>query len=188
VQTSGSAQSASLGAQFATPLGLVITDAFGNPVPGVSVIFNAPTAGPTVIFTGGATAVTNASGQVTKTIAANNIAGNVLVTLSVPQYQALTLAYGVLIVNPLPTITFLSTNTVSKIVGPFTLTINGTGFISSSFVTMAGNSLQISSITPTQITCVLNLIALPLGTFQILVTNPLPGGGTGSGQNLTITP
>jgi hypothetical protein len=83
VATSGSNQSASFGSNFAAPLVVTVTDAFGNPVPGVAVTFTGPASGPSATFPGGATAITGANGQATVTAAANGIAGSYSVTATV---------------------------------------------------------------------------------------------------------
>jgi len=46
----GSGQQAPLGADFAVPLAVTVTDEHGNPVAGASVSFSAPTSGPSGVF------------------------------------------------------------------------------------------------------------------------------------------
>jgi len=48
--TAGSGQTATVSTLFATALAVKVTDAFGNPVSGVSVVFNAPSSGATGTF------------------------------------------------------------------------------------------------------------------------------------------
>jgi hypothetical protein len=83
--TGGSDQTAQIDTAFANPLAATVKDSAGNPVPGVTVIFTAPSSGASGAFTGGNTAVTNASGTATSNVfTANNTAGSYTVTASVP--------------------------------------------------------------------------------------------------------
>ncbi len=70
---SGSAQSAAIGTAFANPLVVTVSDAYGNPVSGVSVTYNAPASGTTATLTGSpATTANNGTASVSAT--ANGIA------------------------------------------------------------------------------------------------------------------
>ncbi len=84
VPQSGTPQTARAGSAFAQPLKAVVQDAFGNPVPGVSVTFTAPASGPGGTFPGGAlsAAVTTDAGGVATapTFTANGQAGAYTVT------------------------------------------------------------------------------------------------------------
>ena len=74
--TSGSGQSAMVGAAFANPLVATVTDQYGNPVSGVTVTFTPPASGASGTFTTSATAVTGSNGQATSnTYTANTTAG-----------------------------------------------------------------------------------------------------------------
>jgi len=75
---SGSGQTAQVGAIFANPLVVVVTDAGGQPIPGVTVSF----AGSNIDFPGGATAQTDAIGQAQVT-AQPNASGSLTVTASI---------------------------------------------------------------------------------------------------------
>ena len=77
--SSGSGQSTTVGTAFASPLVALVTDAWGNPVSGVTVTFTAPIGVvATANFSGGvSTAVTGSNGQATSVqISANNTAGS----------------------------------------------------------------------------------------------------------------
>src|SRR5207253_319831 len=69
----------------------------------------------------------------------------------------------------------------------FTLTVNGTNFVSTSTVKWNGNTLATTFISSTQLTATVTaaLIATP-GTASITVVNPTPGGGTSNAQTFTI--
>ena len=79
---SGSGQKAAIATGFAAPLVAVVKDAYGNPVPGVSVTFAAPASGASATLTG-SPAVTGADGQASVTATANTTLGSYTVTASV---------------------------------------------------------------------------------------------------------
>ncbi len=79
---SGSGQTAAVASGFTAPLVAVVEDAFGNPVPGVTVTFAAPTSGASATLTG-SPAVTGADGRASVTAAANATIGSYTVTASV---------------------------------------------------------------------------------------------------------
>ena len=82
-------------------------------------------------------------------------------------------------VNPMPTITSISPTSVKKGSLDFSLTVNGTGFVSSSFITWDGLTIfktiynnstnQLRGVVPS------SAIKSP-GTHKIAVVNPVPGG------------
>ena len=82
--TSGTPQSATVGAAFAAPLVATVTSG-GSPASGVTVTFTAPTTGATGSFAGGVnTATTNSSGVATSAVfTAGTTAGAYAVTASV---------------------------------------------------------------------------------------------------------
>ncbi len=83
--TSGSSQTATVGAAFAAPLVATVTTG-GSPTSGVTVTFTAPASGATGTFAGGVnTATTNSSGVATSPMfTAGTTAGAYTVTASVP--------------------------------------------------------------------------------------------------------
>ncbi|MGA8150302.1 MAG: hypothetical protein WB952_05085 [Terriglobales bacterium] len=80
--TGGTPQTATVNTAFATNLSVTVNDAFGNPVPGATVTFNAPASGPSGTFAGGVnTAITDAQGAATAAVfTANTTAGSYAVT------------------------------------------------------------------------------------------------------------
>jgi hypothetical protein len=71
-------QTVAINHPFPIPIGVTVKDALGNPVPGVNVIFIAPSSGASGKFSNGSNTmaiVTNASGVASSTFTANNIAG-----------------------------------------------------------------------------------------------------------------
>jgi N-terminal glycosyl-hydrolase-114-associated domain/Kelch motif/Galactose oxidase, central domain len=83
--TSGTPQSATVGAAFASPLVATVLNSSGTGVSGVTVTFTAPSSGASGSFAGGVnTATTNASGVATSPVfTANSTAGSYTVTASV---------------------------------------------------------------------------------------------------------
>ncbi|MFD2720790.1 DUF4394 domain-containing protein [Hymenobacter monticola] len=81
--------------------------------------------------------------------------------------------------NAAPTITSLSPASVTAGAAAQTLTVNGTGFISSSTVSFNGNTRATTLVSATQLTIQLTAAdqATP-GTYNVTVTTPAPGGGT----------
>lgn len=79
----GNSQSTGVGAAFANPLQVTVTDAGNNPVPSVLVTFTAAQSGASATFPGGNTAATNANGIATVQAVANTIPGSHTVTATV---------------------------------------------------------------------------------------------------------
>src|SRR5260370_14445126 len=71
---SGTPQSTVLGAAFAVPLKVKLTDSAGNPWSGVTVTFTAPSTGATAMLSS-STAQTDAAGAASATATAGSIAG-----------------------------------------------------------------------------------------------------------------
>jgi hypothetical protein len=75
VVTGGTPQSAPISTQFAQPLQVMVTDAFGNPVVGALVTYSAPSSGASASLSNGGSATTDASGHASVTATANGIVG-----------------------------------------------------------------------------------------------------------------
>jgi len=89
--------------------------------------------------------------------------------------------------NPAPTITSL--NPTSRTVGgeAFTLTVNGTNFISSSSVQWNGSSRGTTFVSTTQLTAAITAADIAAaGTISVTVVNPAPGGGNSNAQTFTV--
>jgi hypothetical protein len=78
--TAGGSQSATVNTAFTTNLLASLTDQYGNRVPGVLVTFTAPDGGASATFAGGNSGTTDATGQVSKGITANIVAGSYLIS------------------------------------------------------------------------------------------------------------
>jgi hypothetical protein len=96
--TAGTPQQARTGTAFATPLSAAVQDAYGNPVPGVTVNFSAPATSPTGTFANGTSTVavqTDANGVARAPAFTAGVAGGYTVTaaaagVSAPAAFALT--------------------------------------------------------------------------------------------------
>jgi hypothetical protein len=89
--------------------------------------------------------------------------------------------------NPVPSIISLQpSNTLAG--GPeFTLTVNGSNFISKSRVQWNGSDLSTTFVSSTELTAVVTPHDIGLaGTVPVTVFNPAPGGGTSQPSTFTI--
>jgi photosystem II stability/assembly factor-like uncharacterized protein len=94
---------------------------------------------------------------------------------------------GTLSGNPMPTITTLMPPSATAGGQAFTLTVNGTGFVSSSTVSFAGAAKTTTFVSATQLTAaILASDIATAGTKAVTVTNPAPGGGTSNSVNFTV--
>jgi len=148
----------------------------------------------TVTFNGTAHAATFISAsQLTISLTASDLAtaGSypVVVTNPAPGGGSATATFTITpTANPIPTITQL--NPVSLAVGaiPQTLTISGTGYLTTSTVTFSGASDPATYLSGTQLTISLTSADLATaGTYPVVVTNPAPGGGSSGPKNFTVT-
>jgi hypothetical protein len=89
--------------------------------------------------------------------------------------------------NPAPTTTSVSP-TSATVGGPvFTLTVNGTGFVSGSVVQWNGANRTTTFRSATQLTAAIaaSYVATP-GSASVTVVNPAPGGGISNAQTFAI--
>lgn len=90
--------------------------------------------------------------------------------------------------NPMPTISSLAPSTALAGSTAFTLTVNGTGFVSSSVVNFNGTALTTTYVSATQLTAAVPAAALATaGAYNVTVTSPAPGGGTSAAAMFTVT-
>jgi hypothetical protein len=90
--------------------------------------------------------------------------------------------------NPVPTMTGLSPASATAGGAAFTLTVNGTGFVSGSTVNWKGSSRTTTYVSPTQVSAAITAADIASGgTAAVTVVNPTPGGGTSNAQTFTIT-
>jgi hypothetical protein len=90
-------------------------------------------------------------------------------------------------INPLPTMSNISPLSATAGDPGFTITVNGTNFTASSTVNFNGSTLATTFISSVQLTAqVLANNLLVAGTFNVIVTNPTPGGGTSNAQTFNV--
>jgi len=89
--------------------------------------------------------------------------------------------------NPVPTITSLSPTSANVGAAAQTLTINGTNFVASSTVTYNTVAHAAAFVSAMQLTIQLTVgDQATAGTFPVVVTNPVPGGGSSTAMNFTV--
>ena len=191
---SGSGQTAQVDTAFANPLVVLVQDAEGNPVLGVTVMF----AGASVIFPGGATAVTDSTGQA-QILAQPDASGSLTISATVGGVStpAIFSETGTAIPQ---TITFGPLPGVIYGVGPITLTasassgfpvsysVTGPASVSGSTLTITGAGLvsvtasqagdtryaaapsvvQSFTVAQATLTVTANSTAVPFGTTPVL--------------------
>jgi len=90
--------------------------------------------------------------------------------------------------NPVPAITSLSPSSVAPGSSAFTLTVNGTNFVSGAVVRWNGLDRATTYVNTTQLTAaILAGDIATAGTGVITVFNPAPGGGSSSALSFTIS-
>jgi hypothetical protein len=91
------------------------------------------------------------------------------------------------VTNPAPSISSISPSTVIALGGTFTLTVNGSGFISGSVVQYDGSARSTTFVSSTQLKATISSNdIISLGSHTITVSNPAPGGGTSNSATLTV--
>ena len=87
--------------------------------------------------------------------------------------------------NPVPVLTSVTPGTLG--LGAFQITLYGTGFVSTSSVTFAGQALKVTYVTSTMITAIGTATNAQVGQDNVVVSNPAPGGGTSGAVQVTVT-
>lgn len=91
--------------------------------------------------------------------------------------------------NPAPSLSTITPNSAMAGSQGFALTVNGSGFVSTSVVRWNGSNRATSFVNSTQLTASVPATDIAVdGTAQITVFNPSPGGGTSNALAFTITP
>lgn len=90
--------------------------------------------------------------------------------------------------NPIP---FINQPLVPDAVAPdgpaFTLTVNGTGFVSGAIVNWNGTGLVTTFVSASELTATVPATDIAIaGTGTVTVTNPTPGGGTSNIQYVSV--
>ncbi len=128
--------------------------------------------------------------QIVATIPAADItiAGTVNVTVTNPAGGGTSNAQTFTINNPAPTETSISPTSATAGGAAFTLTVNGTGFVSTSVVKFNGAAKTTTFVSATKLTAAITAADIATtGTATVTVTNPAPGGGTSATLSFTIS-
>jgi parallel beta-helix repeat protein len=89
--------------------------------------------------------------------------------------------------NPVPTLTSVQPTSATAGTGAFTLTVNGTNFVTTSVVNFNGSARATTYVSATQLTAAILASDITLGgAFSVTVTNPTPGGGTTSATSFAV--
>jgi uncharacterized protein (DUF1800 family) len=80
--------------------------------------------------------------------------------------------------NPTPVLTSISPSTIAP--GSFSLTLNGSGFIKTSTVTFAGQTVTAMYVSATELQAVGTATAAQVGSVPVVVQNPDPGAAASS--------
>ena len=90
--------------------------------------------------------------------------------------------------NPVPTLSQLTPNSATAGSAALTLTVSGSGFISTSVLEWNGSGLATTYVSSTSLTALIPASALTsAGTANVTVQNPTPGGGTSGTLKFTIS-
>lgn len=89
--------------------------------------------------------------------------------------------------NPAPAITNVTPNSTTAGSGDVAITVNGTGFVSTSKVRFNGADLATTFVSSTQLTATIPASSLTaVGAANITVFSPTPGGGTSGAASFAI--
>jgi hypothetical protein len=193
--TSGTPQTATVTTAFALPLAVKVEDGGGNPVPGVTVTFTAPSTGASGTFTGGNTAVTNTSGVATSgTFTANATSGGpynvfaALPSVGSSEFRAATVlpqGFATQVTFSLKNVDFTVTPTTST----QTVAPGSTANYSLNFTAIIGNSVNPTTFSctglPALSACTFNPTSLPANSpttpFTLAISTTAPGTTTNVG-------
>lgn len=89
--------------------------------------------------------------------------------------------------NPAPTVSLLSPDRAVAGDPNFTLTVNGSAFVTTSGVDFGGTRMPTVRVSPAQVTAAIPASALAQGgSVPVQVVNPPPGGGTSAPMTFTV--
>ena len=90
--------------------------------------------------------------------------------------------------NPFPTTTSISPTTTSAGTGAFTLTVNGTNFVSNSVVQWNGSARVTTFVSAARLTAAITAADVQTANdISVTVLNPAPGGGISNSQTFFVS-
>jgi hypothetical protein len=130
------------------------------------------------------------STQLTAQIPASDIASSGTASITVANSApggGTSAALALAINNPLPSLSSISPSSISAGSAGFTLTLNGSNFVSNSVVQVNGSSRTTTFVGSTQLTAAIPASDIASsGAVSITVANPAPGGGTSATLTLAV--
>jgi uncharacterized protein (TIGR03437 family) len=118
--------------------------------------------------------------------AATGVAVPVSISIGTVASNTVTMAVDPSPANPVPAITSLSPSPVLE-GPPATLTVDGTGFVPSSVVTVNGIAAPTTFVSATELDATLSAAAVSVaGSFPVTVINPAPAGGTSNTASFIV--
>jgi len=125
--------------------------------------------------------------QLTATLTAADLSNAGFLSITVASSGGTSAPLTFTVKNPAPSVSSVSPNPVISLLGGYTLTVNGSGFVRSSVVQVDGKSYPTTFVSPTQLKAqVSSSDLLSLGQHNVTVVNPSPGGGTSNAVTLTV--
>jgi hypothetical protein len=116
------------------------------------------------------------------------VSGAATVTVVNPSDGGTSGGVSFLVGNPTPVISNVTPGSAAVGSGAFTLTVNGTGFVTASAVQWNGANRATTYVSSTQLTAAITASDVATaGSVTVKVVNPAPGGGTSAGAAFTIT-
>src|SRR5262245_3500935 len=144
--------------------------------------------GDVVLWNGSSRPVTGCTNtQLAASIAASDISSPGTASIVVNSNQVQSNSAIFVINNPVPAISALSPTSVFAGSGAFTLTVNGSNFVSGSFVRLNGTPYPTTFVNSSQLTASIpaNVVSSP-STQSVTVANPSPGGGISNAVNFIV--
>jgi hypothetical protein len=176
-----------------TPFTVTITaeDRFNNTVSTYTdtIHFTTTDTGNGVVLPSDYTFVSNDSGVHAFTNAVTLVtAGNQIITVKDTQFASIKGTATVSVANPVPAITGLNPSSVPENSGGFTLTVTGTGFVSTSKIHWNASTLFTTFVSNTTLSATVpSSFVAEESQPLITVVSPAPGGGTSTPQTFTIS-
>jgi photosystem II stability/assembly factor-like uncharacterized protein len=127
------------------------------------------------------------STELTATVPASDVASAGTATVTVSTGGLTSNPFTFTINNPVPTATSLSPSSAIAGGASFTLTVNGTNFVSTSTVNWNGSARTTTFVSATQVKATINASDIAMaGTANVSVSNPTPAGGTSGNLSFAI--